>query len=147
MFSNFDISKYIVDTSVIWLIMNGVQASLPPTPGQCRYCGKKIKRKDNLRTHEQQTCQKDKILCVCGKLIRKSSLSRHTNKYKCNEATHVPENDVEPTQSASYTLKITTEVSITNNDGVMTYQHEPIFINGVEMLIVPAVSVNITSGN
>lgn len=73
--------------------MNGVGA----LPGKCRYCFKEITRKDNLRRHETQTCEKVRISCKCGMKIRKSSLSRHLQKcdWYCKTNEIPPETEID----------------------------------------------------
>lgn len=151
--------------SVTFLSMNGVQA----IPGKCRYCFKTISRKDNLRRHENETCNKIRVLCECGKKIRKSSLSRHLQKYCSSKTIELQEVQADANEQQLQTnempqefqpilycntdeqhaqdgntvrFKIQTELSVTkNDDGTIVYSHEPIEIDGIQMVLVPASSL------
>lgn len=128
--------------------MNGAQVTA--APGKCRYCGKIIRRKDNLRRHELQTCQKNRILCKCGKEIRKSSLSRHLNKYDCLKSSmEMPNvnntNLSEPNTQNTRSYKIETELHVTTTEnGTIIYKHDLISIDGCQMMLVPASTFNST---
>lgn len=112
------------------------------TPGKCRYCFKKINRKDNLRRHENETCGKDRIMCKCGKKIRKSSLTRHLQKYLCDLETNEMSQGLPNESTDCYDIH--TKVRVTKlDDGSIEFKHDRIEIDGIQMVLIPASSVGL----
>lgn len=126
-------------------------------PGKCRYCGKAIKRIDNLRRHEKETCELARILCVCGKKWRKSSLFRHLKTFGCEntanpEEISIVESSAQQVQNSNSggvntkTYKLNIEVRITeNDDGTIGFNYDAIEIGGNQMVLVPASSLSLVN--
>lgn len=112
--------------------------------GECRYCHKIITRKDNLRRHEEETCNKIRIFCDCGIFIRKSSLSRHLKKCTSSKKIEIPRGDVQEPQintsvqnGNTKCFQIQLQLHVTETDGNVTYKHDKIEVNGINMMLVP----------
>lgn len=168
--------------------MNGANTKT----GECRYCSKKIKRKDNLRRHEAETCQKSRITCECGIKLRKSSLARHRTKCAAyreatTTSTSVNTHEIPTPESETTTIEqhatmneetpqteatelhalnelplefdqrsqneMTTSITLQTNvrvtkkcDGTILFDHDPIEINGIPMVLVPASMLTTVQG-
>lgn len=87
--------------------------------------------------------------CKCGKQIRKSSLSRHIKKYGCSKDLEMPKENhglqTKPNTCEQHkqngntrTFKLQTDVHVTTKeDGTVIFTHDPIEIDGRQMVVAP----------
>lgn len=112
--------------------------------GKCRYCSVEIKRSDNLKRHENFTCQNKRVTCDCGLEIAATSLQKHQKNHCPLQKTKfddivlppmIKENDIESVEDKmiQFNAKI-----IKCKNGKVMLQHGEINISNTRMMLVPA---------
>lgn len=119
----------------------------------CGICKYKSDRSDNFKRHLLKHSN-EKIACDCGKMMSAGALSRHkknackmrfklkeTNQARINDEVAVS-NGLAHIQQFSSTKKIVRidgfDVAVESTDGQISFQHEPIVIDGVKLTLGPS---------
>lgn len=115
----------------------------------CKVCEYKTDRSDNFNRH-MQTHSKEIVECDCGKIISSGALWRH-KKNACNpkakNETPIVENQepidterIPPTNEKIFKVD-SFDVRVQSEEGKVSYEHDPIFIDGVQFMLVPISSI------
>lgn len=108
-------------------------------------CGFTTNRSDNFDRHKLSH-SKEKIQCECGKLLAPSSVWRHKSKacfLRAKEApvAQKPIDLIAPAFPNESVVKVETNVHVEEADGQISFRHDPIVINGIQFVLVPASSI------
>lgn len=108
----------------------------------CKDCGYQTKRSDNYNRH-LKTHSKERIQCDCGRWMSKASLWRHKSNVcsmnRPKEPAQVPNDHSGSTNERI--VKIETDVHVHEKDGHVWFDHDPIVVDGVQLVLIPAASI------
>lgn len=105
----------------------------------CEKCEYQTDRSENLNRHKK-THSKERIQCDCGKLLSEGALWRH-KKNAC------PMKFTKKSPVVGYDglndkiVKVETNVRVQQKDGQVLFQHDPIVIDGIRLVLIPEASI------
>lgn len=109
----------------------------------CKHCKYQTDRADNYKRH-LKTHSNERIKCQCGILLSEASIWRHKSN-ACSMKT-TKETAQEPIQDYDEStnekiVKIEAYVRVRKKDGQVWFDHDPIVVDDVELVMIPAASI------
>lgn len=105
----------------------------------CEKCEYQTDRPGNLERHKQ-THSKERIQCDCGKLLSEAALWRH-KKNACPIKSTKTAPVIDHNALSEKVVKVETNVRVQQKDGHVWFNHDPIVIDGIQLVLIPAASI------